>query len=71
MQDNSMIRHTLARALLAGAAIAALTGVPAHANPFETTLDNGMKLIVKEDRRAPSVVHMVWYRAGGMDEPGQ
>ena len=64
-----MIRHTLARTLLAGAAIAALTGVPAHANPFETTLDNGMKLIVKEDRRAPSVVHMVWYRAGGMDEP--
>jgi zinc protease len=27
-----------------------------------------MKLIVKEDRRAPSVVHMVWYRVGAMDE---
>ncbi len=36
--------------------------------PFETTLPNGLKIIVKEDRRAPSVVHMVWYHAGSMDE---
>ncbi len=36
--------------------------------PFETTLPNGLKVIVKEDRRAPSAVHMVWYRAGAMDE---
>lgn len=40
----------------------------AHANPFETTLGNGLKVIVKEDRRAPSAVHMVWYRIGAMDE---
>ena len=40
----------------------------AAANPFETTLPNGMKVVVKEDRRAPSVVHMVWYRAGSVDE---
>jgi len=40
----------------------------AIANPFETTLPNGLKVVVKEDRRAPSVVHMVWYRAGSMDE---
>ncbi len=40
----------------------------ALANPFETTLDNGMRIVVKEDRRAPSVVHMVWYKAGAMDE---
>lgn len=64
-----MIHHTLARTLLAGAAILATLGTPALANPFETTLDNGMKVIVKEDRRAPSAVHMVWYRAGAMDEP--
>lgn len=42
---------------------------PAGANPFETTLDNGLKVIVKEDRRAPSVVHMLWYGIGSMDEP--
>ncbi len=40
----------------------------AWANPYETTLGNGMKVIVKEDRRAPSVVHMVWYKVGAMDE---
>ena len=40
------------------------------ADTFETTLSNGMKIIVKEDRRAPTVAHMVWYRAGSMDEVG-
>ena len=40
----------------------------ACANPFERTLPNGLRVIVKEDRRAPTVAHMVWYRAGGMDE---
>jgi len=63
MQDNSMFRQALARSLTLGAVLAAALAQPALANPFETTLANGMKLIVKEDRRAPSVVHMVWYRA--------
>ncbi len=49
-------------------ALSAALAAPAWANPFETVLPNGMKLIVKEDRRAPSVVHMVWYRVGAMDE---
>jgi zinc protease len=35
---------------------------------FEKTLANGLRVIVKEDRRAPTAVHMVWYRAGAMDE---
>jgi zinc protease len=34
----------------------------------ETTLSNGLRVIVKEDTRAPVVVSMVWYRAGSMDE---
>ena len=34
----------------------------------EWTLANGMKVIVKEDHRAPTVAHMVWYRAGSVDE---
>ncbi|MEO8837720.1 MAG: pitrilysin family protein, partial [Herbaspirillum sp.] len=46
--------------LLAGMALAA----PAR----EFMLDNGMKVIVKEDHRAPTVAHMVWYRAGSIDE---
>ena len=40
----------------------------AWANPFELRLSNGLRVIVKEDHRAPTVVHMVWYRAGSMDE---
>jgi zinc protease len=40
----------------------------ALANPYETTLANGLRVIVKEDRRAPTAVQMVWYRAGSMDE---
>lgn len=41
---------------------------PVRANPFETTLGNGLRVIVKEDRRSPTAVHMVWYRVGAMDE---
>lgn len=34
----------------------------------EFMLSNGMKVIVKEDHRAPTVAHMVWYKAGSIDE---
>jgi len=37
-------------------------------NTHEYQLSNGLKLIVREDHRAPTVAHMVWYRAGSMDE---
>ena len=40
----------------------------AGANPYETTLANGMRVIVKEDHRAPTVAQVVWYRVGAMDE---
>ena len=35
---------------------------------FEKTLGNGLKVIVKEDHRAPVLVQQIWYRAGSMDE---
>ena len=37
-------------------------------NTFETQLPNGMKVVVREDHRAPTAVQMVWYRVGSMDE---
>jgi len=40
----------------------------AQAEVFEKTLSNGLKVIVKEDHRAPTVVQQIWYRAGSMDE---
>ncbi|MBI5922593.1 MAG: insulinase family protein [Betaproteobacteria bacterium] len=38
------------------------------ANPYEKTLGNGLRVIVKEDHRAPTAVHMVWYGVGAIDE---
>ena len=58
--------------------------IPAHAGKVEgdfdnsnntpypistKTLENGMQIVVVEDRRAPVVTHMVWYKVGGADEP--
>ncbi|RYZ04940.1 MAG: insulinase family protein, partial [Comamonadaceae bacterium] len=40
----------------------------AAAAPVQYTLANGMTLIVKPDRRAPTVAHMLWVRVGAMDE---
>ncbi|MBP0600061.1 insulinase family protein [Herbaspirillum sp. LeCh32-8] len=34
----------------------------------EFVLKNGMKVVVKEDRRAPTAVQMVWYKVGSIDE---
>ena len=49
-------------------ALAILLPLPALANVHEYKLANGMKVIVKEDHRAPVVVSQVWYRAGSIDE---
>ena len=35
----------------------------------EATLENGLKIIVKEDHRAPVVVSQIWYKVGASDEP--
>ena len=47
--------------------MALLCTATAHAEVFEQTLGNGLRVIVKEDHRAPVVVQQVWYRAGSMD----
>ena len=41
---------------------------PVMDNTFETTLANGMRVVVREDHRAPTAVQMVWYRVGSIDE---
>ncbi len=48
---------------------AALVAAPtAAAAVRQFTLDNGLTVIVKPDRRAPTAVHMLWLRVGSMDE---
>ncbi|AQR63783.1 peptidase M16 [Aquaspirillum sp. LM1] len=43
--------------------------LPALADePVETTLRNGLKVVVKVDRRAPVAVSQIWYRVGSVDE---
>ena len=48
----------------AAPAVAAAEATPAQ----QFTLANGLTLIVKPDRRAPTAVHMLWVRVGSMDE---
>ena len=45
-----------------------LTPYFAVAEVHETTLANGMRVLVKQDSRSPVVVSQVWYRAGSIDE---
>ncbi len=40
----------------------------AQATVTETTLDNGLKVIIKEDHRAPIVVSQIWYKVGSSYE---
>ncbi|RAM65668.1 M16 family metallopeptidase [Herbaspirillum rubrisubalbicans] len=63
---KSKITAFLASALLS---LLASTAPQVQAEPAqEFVLGNGLKLIVKQDRRAPTAVQMVWYKVGGIDE---
>ncbi len=43
-------------------------GAQVSARVEQFTLPNGLTVIVKPDRRAPTAVHMLWVRVGAMDE---
>jgi zinc protease len=49
-------------------ALACFAGAPALAQVREYRLENGLRILVQQDRRAPVVAAMLWYRAGSMDE---
>ena len=68
-----ILRHAMTRALAILLALAALFATPVHAESADveqTTLDNGLKVLVIPDRRAPVVTHQIWYKVGSTDEPG-
>lgn len=58
--------------MLAAAGLAIIQAVAQAAEPADDVstreLANGMRIVVKIDRRAPVAVSMVWYRIGSMDE---
>ena len=68
---NSAVRYGLSLVLGAlGMPLAALCAEPQPTHEF--TLDNGLKVIVREDHRAPVVVSQLWYKVGSSYEtPGQ
>ncbi|MBE0624858.1 MAG: insulinase family protein [Burkholderiales bacterium] len=62
------MRKRMFRCLFALAAAVAVSTAGAQNAVHERKLANGLRVIVKEDHRAPTAVHMVWYVAGSMDE---
>lgn len=56
------------RPLLTLLPLLAALALPAAAQE-RFVLDNGLEVVVIEDRRAPVVEHMIWYRVGAADEP--
>jgi len=58
--------HTRSRIFVSTAAL--LIACAGRADVHEYLLDNGLKLLVKEDHRAPVVVSQVWYRVGSSYE---
>lgn len=63
-----LIRIFLLASSLSAASLVAGAAGGANGNTFETRLDNGMRVVVREDHRAPTAVQMVWYRVGSIDE---
>lgn len=67
------MKHPLSRlftpfVLLILLCLAAPVRAQAAASVEQFTLANGLTVIVKPDRRAPTAVHMLWLRVGSMDE---
>ncbi|MEX0950840.1 MAG: pitrilysin family protein [Gammaproteobacteria bacterium] len=56
------------RLSFAGLLLALFGAQPVYAEVHEYILDNGLRLFVQQDRRAPVVVSQVWYGVGGSYE---
>jgi zinc protease len=69
----SVLRRSACLVALAAAASLPLRAAPAIDIPFEEfRLDNGLRVIVHEDRKAPIVAVNIWYHVGSKDEkPGK
>lgn len=73
---QAMRRFPSALAVLFALTIAIAAPPPAQAvsapdvpPPVHFTLDNGLEVVAIEDRRAPVITQMLWYRVGSADDP--
>ncbi|MFR2532514.1 MAG: M16 family metallopeptidase, partial [Alphaproteobacteria bacterium] len=61
------------KTFISGAVLSLFFGVsPVSAELFGLSsfvLDNGMQVLVIPNHKAPIIKHMVWYKAGSVDEP--
>jgi zinc protease len=65
MTETRCVRYLLSFLFLVSSGPALAEQTPTH----EYRLDNGLKIIVKEDHRSPIVVSQVWYKVGSSYEP--
>ncbi|WP_288108185.1 pitrilysin family protein [Limnobacter sp.] len=62
------VRGVQVVAMVAVCALGATQVQAADGDITQYKLSNGLRLVVKEDHRAPTVAHMVWYKIGAIDE---
>lgn len=67
---NPVLTLTLALLMLQSGWVHADTRSKLTPTTFETTLKNGLKVIIREDHRSPMVMTQIWYRVGSSDESG-
>lgn len=67
---NHILTLTLALLMLQSGWVHAETRSKLARTTFETTLKNGLKVIIREDHRSPMVMTQIWYRVGSSDESG-
>lgn len=64
-----MFQTLNARSLVGGLCVVAALLLTGCDDIHDTTLANGMRVIVKEDHRSPTVVSLLYYKIGSIDEP--
>jgi len=65
-----LLKFSLALLILQSGLAYAETRSELARTTFETTLKNGLKVIIREDHRSPMVMTQIWYRVGSSDESG-
>jgi zinc protease len=63
-----LVRQLAPLALVLGQLLSPAAQAQSAVKVEQFTLPNGLTVIVKPDRRAPTAVHMLWVRVGSMDE---